>query len=424
MMNSILRRQYQKHQHYQNLLYRLSASNSISCTVTSVSYNSSTSTQSIHSDRGWYSYSHQYHRQSLSLSTSAYSNHDSFTTKPVPIEDLNDRHSYSHKIETEEQYENIQQMNLSKALKPYYDNQTPVLIRNFYNSDNKANNRAAAMTKWKDLDYLQNTIGQYTTCFVEIGGSYNTNTNQRPEIDFGDYISYMKLFHDQYGSTGSDDDDDGIGGGGDIGDDGNTSEKNKPQNEEIVYMAQNSLDSFPIQIKDDFILPKLCYYNSGKDMNKDMNDDENIDIAAFSAIGNGQLYNTMFWFGPKHCISPLHYDPLDNLLMGFVGRKKIILFPKDDDDDNNNSIDSNDAGMDMNMSTWHYAGTNGQQYNTSPIDINERKSDIFTQYPNFEKAPTGMECILHPGDVLFIPQRWWHHVTSLDTAVSVNVWWR
>lgn len=95
--------------------------------------------------------------------------------------------------------------------------------------------------------------------------------------------------------------------------------------------------------------------------------------------------------------------------MQFVGRKKVILFPKDDNDRNSSS------------SSWNYAGVNGQQYNASPIDI--MKPDL-EAYPNFVNAPTAMDCMLHPGDILFLPHRWWHYVKSLDTAISVNIWWR
>jgi hypothetical protein len=34
------------------------------------------------------------------------------------------------------------------------------------------------------------------------------------------------------------------------------------------------------------------------------------------------------------------------------------------------------------------------------------------------------EAIIEPGDVLFIPAFWWHHVTSIDVAISINYWWR
>ncbi|MGA9377410.1 MAG: cupin-like domain-containing protein, partial [Phormidium sp.] len=35
-----------------------------------------------------------------------------------------------------------------------------------------------------------------------------------------------------------------------------------------------------------------------------------------------------------------------------------------------------------------------------------------------------IECILEPGEMLFIPAFWWHQVSSLDRLnVAVNFWW-
>lgn len=30
--------------------------------------------------------------------------------------------------------------------------------------------------------------------------------------------------------------------------------------------------------------------------------------------------------------------------------------------------------------------------------------------------------ILSPGDVLFVPHKWWHYVENLTTAISINTW--
>ena len=31
--------------------------------------------------------------------------------------------------------------------------------------------------------------------------------------------------------------------------------------------------------------------------------------------------------------------------------------------------------------------------------------------------------VLGPGDALFIPPRWWHHVRALTPSASLSVWW-
>ncbi|XP_072124598.1 lysine-specific demethylase 8 isoform X7 [Mobula birostris] len=43
-------------------------------------------------------------------------------------------------------------------------------------------------------------------------------------------------------------------------------------------------------------------------------------------------------------------------------------------------------------------------------------------FPEFESAEF-QECILSPGDVLFIPVSYWHYVRSLDVSFSVSFWW-
>ena len=42
-------------------------------------------------------------------------------------------------------------------------------------------------------------------------------------------------------------------------------------------------------------------------------------------------------------------------------------------------------------------------------------------FPEFASARYE-ECLLAPGDMLFIPKSHWHYVRSLSTSVSVNVW--
>uniref|UniRef100_A0A671K463 tRNA-yW synthesizing protein 5 n=1 Tax=Sinocyclocheilus anshuiensis TaxID=1608454 RepID=A0A671K463_9TELE len=44
-------------------------------------------------------------------------------------------------------------------------------------------------------------------------------------------------------------------------------------------------------------------------------------------------------------------------------------------------------------------------------------------YPEFVKA-SRYECILEPGDLLFIPALWFHNTLALQFGVGVNVFWR
>lgn len=57
--------------------------------------------------------------------------------------------------------------------------------------------------------------------------------------------------------------------------------------------------------------------------------------------------------------------------------------------------------------------------NTARVD--PMKPD-FEAWPNFKKA-NGSTCVLAPGEMLFIPPGWWHHVVSLSPSFSVSFWW-
>jgi ribosomal protein L16 Arg81 hydroxylase len=35
-----------------------------------------------------------------------------------------------------------------------------------------------------------------------------------------------------------------------------------------------------------------------------------------------------------------------------------------------------------------------------------------------------MECVLEPGDILYIPSCWWHNVITLSPSISINVFYK
>jgi ribosomal protein L16 Arg81 hydroxylase len=45
------------------------------------------------------------------------------------------------------------------------------------------------------------------------------------------------------------------------------------------------------------------------------------------------------------------------------------------------------------------------------------------QFPLFASLDH-WDCILEPGDMLFIPPKWWHYVKSLTVSFSVSFWWQ
>ncbi|KAM5152333.1 bifunctional peptidase and arginyl-hydroxylase JMJD5 [Mantella aurantiaca] len=144
------------------------------------------------------------------------------------------------------------------------------------------------------------------------------------------------------------------------------------------YLAQHQLFDQIHELKEDIGIPEYCCLGEG--------DEDDITINA--------------WFGPAGTVSPLHQDPQQNFLAQIVGRKFIRLY----------SVSETEHLYPFDSSLLH---------NTSQVDI---------EYPDLEKFPTFkqaiyQECILSPGQILFIPIKWWHYVRALDISFSVSYWW-
>jgi hypothetical protein len=94
--------------------------------------------------------------------------------------------------------------------------------------------------------------------------------------------------------------------------------------------------------------------------------------------------------GPAGSVATLHADILHThaYLAQIVGRKKCILFPPDDSD-------------------FLYGG-----------GVDPERPDL-EKFPLFRRA-TAHECILHPGEMLFIPSDWWHYVTAIEKSITVS----
>ncbi|HEY0475967.1 MAG TPA: cupin-like domain-containing protein [Kofleriaceae bacterium] len=106
------------------------------------------------------------------------------------------------------------------------------------------------------------------------------------------------------------------------------------------------------------------------------------------------------WLGPRGTKSKLHYDSDHNLFAQIHGRKVVTLV----------APEHSAACYPINV-TW-YDGY-------SPIDVFQ--PDL-RAYPEFANVTVFRDTI-GPGDILFIPKRWWHDIRSLDTSISVNLWW-
>ncbi|MCM8730222.1 cupin-like domain-containing protein [Hephaestia sp. GCM10023244] len=99
-----------------------------------------------------------------------------------------------------------------------------------------------------------------------------------------------------------------------------------------------------------------------------------------------------FWIGPRGTITPWHHDLTNNLLVQFVGRKRVRLVASHDTPLMRNHLHC--------YSLWG--------------------SDDLPPGPAAGDKPAVLECTIGPGDALFLPVGWWHHVEGLDQTIGMS----
>jgi hypothetical protein len=115
----------------------------------------------------------------------------------------------------------------------------------------------------------------------------------------------------------------------------------------------------------------------------------------------GKMGPPRFWIGPSGTVTPLHCDYDDNIFAQLWGTKRIFLSPP------------------------HHA----EFLYTSEANAILFGSPFDPEAPDFEKFPLArqasmIECIVNPGDLLYVPAGWYHQVRSLTFSLSSNRWAR
>ncbi|MCU7553400.1 cupin-like domain-containing protein [Alteromonas sp. ASW11-19] len=112
------------------------------------------------------------------------------------------------------------------------------------------------------------------------------------------------------------------------------------------------------------------------------------------------------WIGNKSRIAA-HYDVPDNLICVTAGKRKVTLFPPEQVEN-------------LYVGPLHFTPA-GQA-----ISLVDFKHPDYDRFPKFAKAlEQALVIELEPGDALYIPSMWWHHIEGQQTMnMLVNYWWR
>ncbi len=104
-------------------------------------------------------------------------------------------------------------------------------------------------------------------------------------------------------------------------------------------------------------------------------------------------HNGFLWFGPTGTITPFHHDLTNNFMAQVVGRKRVKIAPSWD--------------MPVMRNTYHVF-----------CEVDGRVAPPQTNPPINE--PQILECILNPGELLFLPIGCLHFVEGLEVSVTVS----
>ncbi|MEN3274666.1 MAG: hypothetical protein V7631_456 [Massilia sp.] len=108
-----------------------------------------------------------------------------------------------------------------------------------------------------------------------------------------------------------------------------------------------------------------------------------------------------FWIGPAGTVTPLHCDYDDNVFAQIWGRKRIFLAPPHHDE-------------------FLYPREANAILFGSPFDPEAPDYDTFP----LARQASLVECIVEPGEMLYVPAGWYHQVRALAFSLSSNRWAR
>lgn len=114
------------------------------------------------------------------------------------------------------------------------------------------------------------------------------------------------------------------------------------------------------------------------------------DLGPVSILRESGARDGFFWLGPKGTLTPFHHDLTNNLLVQVLGRKRVQMVP-----------------------SWEVGRMRNAVHcfsERAPADWDAEGADL----------PPRLECTIGPGDALFLPIGWWHHVEALDVSISMS----
>ncbi|KAK7734972.1 hypothetical protein SLS53_007749 [Cytospora paraplurivora] len=269
---------------------------------------------------------------------------------------------------------------------------------------------ARAERPWDQPSYLMaRTFGGRRLVPVEIGRSYVDEGWGQKIVPFGEFLSgYIDTSFSPFSPTKD-----------------HPAQEQQQGEKPVAYLAQHQLFLQLPQLRHDILIPDQCYTAPPPHPTDPTQDQQELEVPLLNA-----------WLGPPGTITPLHTDPYHNLLAQVVGRKYIRLYsPRETD---RMRARGKEGGVEMgNTSLLDVGVVEGWDADPAAVARDEDHGDgddeggvegagrgrsRHNDIEDFRQVPF-VDCILEPGDALYIPIGWWHYVRGLSVSFSVSLWW-
>lgn len=100
-----------------------------------------------------------------------------------------------------------------------------------------------------------------------------------------------------------------------------------------------------------------------------------------------------FWYGPKGVITPLHHDLTNNFMAQVQGHKLVRMIPPS-----------------------RLPEIYNHRHCYSKVDL---CNPDYAKFPQFAGVRT-IDVMLAPGEILFLPVGYWHHVTGVEISITMT----
>ncbi|EPQ27869.1 uncharacterized protein PFL1_04613 [Pseudozyma flocculosa PF-1] len=268
---------------------------------------------------------------------------------------------------------------------------------------------ASGAPRWASADYLERIAGPGRVVPVEVGAKYTDDDWGQDIILWSDFLrlsGWAQAAADPTAAAAAED---------------------KP-----LYLAQHDLLSQFPDLRRDMILPDYVYSSPPVPPG----------VPGYRPPGNDEALILNAWLGPAATVSPPHFDMFYNCFVQVVGYKEIWLAPPDVDVDGamapfgrgrgrGGEDGEDDGGAACPDSSDKDGLATSLMTNTSRIDVFASSSSsssspscsdqVATSFRE-DVQPRAQRAVLGPGDMLFMPPKWWHSFRSRTKSFSVSMW--